>query len=186
MGTNETNNNKYFQWISVISWKCSVNFGEFTENCGEFRWIYVKFSGFPENSNKSPEFSVKLPKIPGNSGKSPDPRQDSASGAPKSVQRYCQYWSSQVRPVWGEAAFVPRDIGAEWELGLHIWSAWSYVQIPGPIFFVFLKILIWKNVFIIFWSEKPLWDPPNSTQLAYHTKMVPKLLGILGNQKHKM
>ena len=40
----------------------------------------------------------------------------------------------EVKPV-----FVPRDIGAERELALYIWSAWTYVQNPGQ------KKLLFEN-----------------------------------------
>ena len=64
---------------------------------------------------------IKVGRISENSGKSPDPRQHSLSGAPKGVRShtFTDIESAEVKPP----LFVPRDIGAEYELGLRIWSA---------------------------------------------------------------
>ena len=59
------------------------------------------------------------------SGKSPDPRQLATREVPKSVQIH---WFRNIQSAEVKPAFVTRDLGAECELGLHIWSAWSYVQ----------------------------------------------------------
>ena len=62
---------------------------------------------------------LKVGWIPEISGKSRDPRQDSASGAPKGVQShsFTDIESAEVKLHF----LCTRDIGAEYELGLRIW-----------------------------------------------------------------
>ena len=129
---------------------------------------------------------IQLPKvgrIPEISWKSRGPGQHSLSGAHKGVRShsFTDIESAEVKLHF----FVPRDIGAEYELGLRIWSAWPYVQNSWPKKMIFEKKYFWCVIQWVFHQRCYCEIHQNQPKLGYRTKWHQKVCIFWGNQISK-
>ena len=128
------------------------------------------FSNFEKIFTELGDTAHQSWKISENSGNSPGPRQLFMKITEKVFISKDLCIISD--PIFSEASlFVTRDIGAEYELGLRIWSAWPYVQNSWP------KKLFFENFgfFNTFSYVFDIWLPQKIHTFWCHLVRYPSL-----------